>query len=236
MGMDITEILKVFKNFAKIKYFTAYDSNNRAFSIRSLATTVKKILQRDFFGMEKYLMWGTHIETRKVLGSEGRLQLIQEMEKICKENGVRTSILDRVHTVCEELIMNSIYAAPYGADGKPLYNHLGRSVAVELDPKHQPEFKYATDGTVLAVSVADPFGGLSKELIEMYLTSCYDGLAGTYNLGKGGAGRGLHMVVESADYTVFNVKAGVQSEILCFFYIEKTEAVGPKSTINFFQI
>ncbi|HWU42330.1 MAG TPA: hypothetical protein VN132_02795, partial [Bdellovibrio sp.] len=53
-----------------------------------------------------------------------------------------------------------------------------------------------------------------------YLISCYKGAAGSLNTNKGGAGRGLHQIIENADLTIFNVKKGVRSEVICLFNID----------------
>jgi hypothetical protein len=40
------------------------------------------------------------------------------------------------------------------------------------------------------------------------------------NAEKGGAGRGLHMLIESSDLTIFNVKKQVKTEVIVLFNLE----------------
>jgi hypothetical protein len=88
---------------------------------------------------------------------------------------------------------------------------------VTLDSHQQAQLCYASDGVLLAVSVIDPFGALTKDLVIDYLISCYQGTAGIMNQTKGGAGRGLHQIIENADLTIFNIKKGVRTEVICLF-------------------
>jgi len=77
------------------------------------------------------------------------------------------------------------------------------------------------------VSVKDPFGSLTKEIIVDYLLSCYNNQAGSMNENKGGAGRGLHLMLEAADLTIFNVKKGVSTEVISLFYVEQRRESNP---------
>ena len=82
--------------------------------------------------------------------------------------------------------MNAIYDAPRDkSTGKSIYNHLPRTEQVELKDEEQSQFKYASDGLFMAISVEDPFGGLTKGILLNYLDSCYGGRAGELNKEKG---------------------------------------------------
>ncbi len=98
------------------------------------------------------------------------------------------------------------YDAPVDSQGHAVFNHISRKEEVQLDTHQQSHLRYASDGVLLAVAVKDPFGSLSKDIIVDYLLTCYNGQAGSLNTNKGGAGRGLHQIIENADLTVFNVK------------------------------
>ena len=72
----------------------------------------------------------------------------------------------------------------------------------------------------MAVSVADPFGALTGDTILDYLDSCYGNQAGDLNKEKGGAGRGLHQIIENSDLVVFNVEAGVRTEVISLMNVD----------------
>jgi hypothetical protein len=170
--------------------------------------------------MEKYLSWGVEVNHHNILHSKQREELKGTMTEHFRRFGIRSSILGRMNTVVEEMLMNAIYDAPVDSYGKSLFNHMSRKEEILLDSYQQSQLRYACDGVHLAVAVEDNFGALTKEIIINYLKSCYEGRAGTLNEGKGGAGRGLHQIVENADLTVFNVKSGIRSEVICIFNLE----------------
>ena len=138
-----------------------------------------------------------------------------------QELGVRKSNLSRVQTVCEEMLMNAIYDAPVDKkSGKSKYNHLSRLENVELTPDEQSVLRFASDGLLMGISVEDPFGGLTIDTLLTYLESCYVGEAGKLNKEKGGAGRGLHQIIENSDLVIFNVLPKKRTEVIALFHAD----------------
>ncbi len=195
---------------------------DRAGTVKSLLTALTKILHNNYFGIEKYLAWGTEVRTRKLTNSKERESVREEVLAHFRSQGIRSALLDRVQVAIEEMMMNAIYDAPVDMRGQSLFNHLPRTTEIRLHPSQQPDLRFGCDGNVLAVSIQDPFGALPREVIIKYLQSCYANLAGTLNtVDKGGAGRGLHQILESCDWTVFNVKPGERTEVIGLFDIEQ---------------
>lgn len=218
---DVTSNLETLKRMLAIDTMMTRDPEDRPLTVRTILTTLTKVLSHDLFGLEKYLSWGVEVESRPVRSSSERENLREEMHGYFKKMGVRSTVLERVNTVTEELLMNAIYDAPTDSQGRALFNHLPRRTEVVLDSHLQSLLRYSSDGVFLAVSVSDPFGALSKEMILRYLESNYRGETDIdEHRGKGGAGRGLHQIVENADLTIFNVKRGVKTEVICLFYVE----------------
>jgi hypothetical protein len=58
------------------------------------------------------------------------------------------------------------------------------------------------------------------EIILDYLKSCYSGQAGELNKQKGGAGRGLHQIVENSDLVVFNISPRMRTEVIALFQVD----------------
>lgn len=217
---DVHENLPLLKNMMSIDNLITRDPDDRGFTMRMILTTLTKLLTNDIFGIDKYLTWGVDVQSKAVKSSKEREGLRDQMCEYFKKLGLRNTIIERVNTVAEEMLMNAIYDAPADSQGKSLFNHLSRKNEIILDSHLQSELKYGCDGVLLAVSVTDPFGGLSKKIVVDYLESCYSGQAGSLNEGKGGAGRGLHQIVENADLTIFNVKKGIKTEVICLFFVE----------------
>jgi hypothetical protein len=158
---------------------------------------------------------------------------IEKMEEHFKSFGVRSTFLERVHTVAEEMLMNAIYDAPVDNNGASLYNHLSRSEEINLSEDNAAILRYGTDGVLLAVSVTDPFGTLTKDVLQSYLQKNHLG-EGTESEEKGGAGKGLHMIISNSDFVVFNVRAKQKTEVICFFQLEKNKDEEPQPTFHLF--
>ncbi|MGZ3817943.1 MAG: cyclic nucleotide-binding domain-containing protein, partial [Bdellovibrio sp.] len=178
--------------------------------------------------------WGVDVKTKQVVSSTQREELRNELTSYFKKMGIRSTVLERMNTAAEELLMNAVYDAPVNINGKALFNHFSRKSEIKLDTHQQSILSYASDGVLLAVSVKDPFGALTKDIIIDYLLSCYNGQAGTLNTGKAGAGRGLHQIIEAADITVFNVKKGVRTEVICMFHTDGQKREAQPSFHYFF--
>lgn len=218
---DVSQNLDLFGKMDFIDHMMTREPEDRHFTIRTILTTLTKVLGNDLFGVEKYLTWGVDIQNRVVKSSKVREELRQEMWDYFRRTGIRNSILERVNTVVEELLMNAIYDAPVDSQGRAIYNHLSRKTDILLDTHLQSHLKYGSDGVFLAVSVTDPFGALAKNTILRYLDNCYKGKDDLpEHAGKGGAGKGLHQIVENSDLTIFNVKRGIRTEVICLFYVE----------------
>ncbi|KYG66180.1 hypothetical protein AZI86_03725 [Bdellovibrio bacteriovorus] len=217
-----------------VKNIISREADDRNATIRYVLTALSKLLNNDLFGVEKYLTWGVEVQSRPVVKSTEREALREDVFAYFKKMGVRNSVLDRVNTVLEEMLMNAIYDAPVDGSGKSMYNHLSRKEEITLATHHQSQLSFASDGVLLAVAVRDPFGGLTKDIVVNYLLSCYGGVAGSLNEGKGGAGRGLHQIIENADLTVFNVKKGVRTEVICLFNVDGQKKEAQPSFHYFF--
>jgi CRP-like cAMP-binding protein len=231
---DVQGNLQVLENHRFVENIISRDADDKNATIRYVLTALSKLLNNDLFGIEKYLTWGVEVQSRMVAKSSQREVLREDIFSYFKKMGVRTSVLDRVNTVAEEMLMNAVYDAPVDSQGKSLFNHMSRKEEINLDTHQQSQLTFASDGVLLAVGVRDPFGGLTKDIVVNYLLSCYGGSAGSLNTGKGGAGRGLHQIIENADLTVFNVKKGVRTEVICLFNVDGQKKEAQPSFHYFF--
>lgn len=231
---DVQGNVQILSRNRFVDHIISRDAEDKNATIRYVLTALGKLLNNDLFGVEKYLTWGVEVKTKAVARSSQREELREEVCAYFKKIGIRSTILDRVNTVLEEMLMNAIYDAPVDSQGKSVFNHVSRKEEVVLDTHQQSQLSYASDGVLLAVSVKDPFGSLSKDIIVDYLISCYNGQAGSMNENKGGAGRGLHQIVENADLTVFNVKKGVRTEVICLFNVDGQKREAQPSFHYFF--
>lgn len=224
------------EHVSEISNIVSRHPEDRTFTVKNIATTVSKLISSDLFGLEKYLIWGVEVQSRSVSSSAERKVLIQEMQDHFSKLGVRSSIADRAATVVEELLMNAIYDAPVRSDGTPLFNRLARTETVELELSQQAELRYACDGMLAAVSVSDPFGGFQMKTLLGYLERNYgDQRVPVQEEGKGGAGRGLHQIVENSDLVVFNVRKKIRTEVIALFNLDSKSVIeSAKPSFHFF--
>ena len=201
---------------------------DKVFSIKNISTTITKLAAQDIFGLEKYLSWGVEVQTRPVRASKERASLATTVDEYMAGLGVRKTVRERALAVLEEMLMNAIFDAPVDPDGKSLFNHQARTIPVELSPSQQSTLSYGSDGMLFAISVSDPFGSLSGDVILRYLETCYTGTEGSLNEKKGGAGRGLHQIIENSDLVVFNIRPRFQTEVIALFNVDPKE-----SRVNF---
>lgn len=232
----IPEYLPALKKLSTIPHIVSRDDQDRTFTVKNIMTTVIKALSNDIFGLEKYLSWGVDIQSRPILSSRQRAQLLTDVEVYFEKLGVRRANRDRIHTVLEEMLMNAIYDAPTNSEGEAIYNHLPRTTDLTLRSEEQGQLRFATDGMIIAVAVQDPFGSLKGNTLLKYLEHNYAGSAGDLNVqeNKGGAGRGLHQIVENADLVVFNVDPKRKTEVIALFNVEVKELANRNASFHLF--
>ncbi|MGK5092018.1 response regulator [Deltaproteobacteria bacterium TL4] len=234
---NASSYLPILKANPFISNIVSRNEEDRNFTLKNITTTISKLISQDLFGIEKYLNWGVDIIQHPIKGSNEREDLVNKMASHFKDLGLRQSIISKCEIVAEELLMNAIYDAPTDASGKPIYNHLPRTVPVYLSPEEEGTFSYACDGVLLAISTVDPFGALDRGTILDYLQSCYEGKAGSLNEKKGGAGRGLFQMIETADLVVMNVKLKIETEVIVIFNIDQNRAKGDQNTsLHYFYL
>ncbi len=227
---DAPAYLSILRDYPFLSNIVSRNEDDRTFTLKNILTTVSKLLNQDLFGLEKYLNWGVEVHQFPIVKSTEREYLIERMEADLSRLGVRKKLLAQCSAVAEELLMNAIYDAPTNPEGKPIYNSLSRTDTIELKPDEQGIFRYACDGLLVGISVEDPFGAFSREIILDYLESCYDGDWGKLQKEKGGAGLGLFQIIEMADLIVWNVKPKIKTEVITLFNIDPHASKSNKAT------
>lgn len=234
---DIPSFLPTLRDHPIYTNIVSRDVEDRTFTVKNIVTTVTKLLSADLFGLEKYLIWGVETHSREVACSDARGDLIEEMRECFSGLGVRSRISDRAALVAEEMLMNAIYDAPLTLDGKPRYNHLPRTQCVKLEEREKGEFRYACDGMLAAVSVSDPFGGFQLKTLLTYLERNYAGGENPQETrGRGGAGRGLHQIVENSDLLIINVRPKFRTEMIALFNLDpQAKEHEGRPSLHYFQ-
>ncbi len=179
-----------------------------------LIVTSSKMLRRDLFGLDKYLMWG--VEPYRLAISESRFKMdyVHQVADYARRLGCNERVVEMVETVVDELITNAIYNAPRDASGHAKYAKMSRREAVVLEPHEVGTLEFACDGNHIAVSQSDPFGTLTHDTIVSYLNRCL--VKGPQQLSEasGGAGIGLFRVFQSLSKFIINIDPGHRTEVI----------------------
>ncbi len=146
------------------------------------------------------------------------------LTELAERAGAGRRLADRIGETCHELVMNAMYDAPVNHYGQPRYAH-DRKAAIELDELEVPTVRLATDGMLLAVQVADPFGRLSRarilSSIRRGLTAAHAPDASTIiDSSHGGAGLGLWKTWSSAAATLVELVAGHTTTVSAVFDLD----------------
>ncbi|MCX6111455.1 MAG: hypothetical protein NTZ90_17805 [Proteobacteria bacterium] len=192
-----------------------------AWTVNELRVTVQKLLRKDLFGIEKYLASGTPQVERPVTGSADRDRLNSLVMTFAEDNRLGQYTSKLVFGITEELLMNAIYDAPV-AGGKLHYAELPRTSPISLQPDEYGKLTFGCDGSVFAISVADPFGALKREKLFQYLKKVLrrSDSANLIDTKKGGAGLGLFKILYSSHALICNVDPGRRTEVIALIDIQ----------------
>src|SRR5207244_12115158 len=109
-----------------------------------------------------YLDWGFTGFQDKIGTTQGRDEAVAHVQSFINVLQVPKRVGEMFGELTHEMLMNAMYDAPVGADGKPKYAQ-DRKADLSLLDAEQPTLRLATDGTKLVIQVTDPFGRLLRK-------------------------------------------------------------------------
>lgn len=194
-----------------------------------LTITAHKLIHRDLFGAEKYLLWGTHLHDHTLTRSGQRAHVVAQLAEAVRGRGQSARVASMAQLVADELLSNAIHNAPIDRAGDHYRKDLARDSDFELDERHTVRLRWGCDARYLAIEVTDPFGSLDRDTILRSLVK-----SDVRSFG-GGAGMGLALAYRSCDHLVFNLSPGTRSEIIALVDVRYPPAErGPVSSYNVF--
>jgi CheY-like chemotaxis protein len=194
-----------------------------------LTITAQKLLRRDLFGAEKYLLWGTQLDAFVITRASQRVHVVEQLAHAVRSRGQSARVASMAMLVADELISNAVHNAPVDAAGAHYRRDLPRDGELELDDRHQVVLRWGCDGRYLALEVTDRFGSLDRDAI-------LDALAKQdVRDSGGGAGMGLALAYRSCDHLVFDLAPGKRTEIIALVDVRHSQAERvPASSFNVF--
>ena len=191
-------------------------STPETISNQLILSTIHKIREKDYYGVDKCLAFGAHVHGFTLSSSEQRAWFREQLYAFVKS--LETIIGRPTDTfaqfaleVQDELLMNAIW------DANPARREVDRGGVVTLAPHEHVKVEWSFDGTSLAIGVRDPFGTFDSALIVKYLRFLFtkDKKRQVHLQQEGhGAGIGLYMVLERLSSLIITVEPGQCTEVI----------------------
>ena len=185
-------------------------------TINTLRVTIRKIMGNDIFGIEKYLQSETMVMRKKVTQSDQRRELNKGIMDYAASLKLTNATCKLLYGISEELLMNAIYDAPTGKDGRSIYGDIKRTKMVSLPEDNCCYLSYGCDGKTFALGVRDPFGSLERDKFFSYIRKVVRRHEGNkiIDTKKGGAGLGLFKILYSSHALISNSHPGHITEVI----------------------
>jgi hypothetical protein len=164
-----------------------------------------------------HLNWGFTGFQEQPRTTEARDRTVAVITEFVDRIGCPKRVGEMFGELAHELLMNAMYDAPVGQDGKPKYAH-DRKATIELLPEEAPTVRVASDGLTLAIQVIDPFGRLARRHVFAGLLRGLKG--GEMDQGHGGAGLGMLKIYQSTSAMMFDVTPGLRTEVTGLFDLD----------------
>lgn len=165
---------------------------------RTLGIASEKLATGDLFGLEKYLAPGATVGERVIRSESERRHAVDEVCAWAEAIGARRSVVHRMTTVIDELLMNALRE---GDDGS-----------------RRAVLRWGKDGQSVAISVGDALGALQqRDVIGHVRRARHEKGRPRPSADSPGAGLGLYLVLANVASLIVNVAPGEQTEVVCLF-------------------
>lgn len=199
---------------------------------RYFVPAIKKSVEFDFFGIEKYLRPGIPVYLHSLSRSFQKDSVIEELVNFVTHlEGIppqrASEFARRAGEVLDEFLMNAIW------DANPQKFHKERASPIFLKTSELVEVAWTAFEQTLVLAVVDLFGSLDKETMLKYFESLQNpepssvgGLGGQITLNQQGpsGGIGIHLVLRRCEALVVNLHLGQKTEFLAFFNLSVSPA------------
>lgn len=173
-----------------------------------LTITAQKLIKNDLFGLEKYLLWGTDLQTTTLTRGSQRPAIVGDLSEQVRARGQSARVASMAMLVADELVSNAVHNAPVDAAGVHYRKELPRDGELDLDGRHAVRLRWGCDARYLAIEVCDSWGSLDRDTILNALSK------NDVRESGGGAGMGVALAYRSCDHLVFNLSPGKRTEII----------------------
>lgn len=191
----------------------------------------------DPFGAGRYLPEGSALQAITLRKSSERSAATEAVNNVFLKRGVPSRLASLVAQGADELLMNAIFDAPTRQQGGETVHYrksTPRTEAFPLSFSEQIRLEIGSCPGYIALSVADQFGSLDKQVVLGFIRKDYQKSQYRVRQGDPGAGLGIYGMLHSGLSLLFISKPGVKTEVVLFFpVIENFKAF--RSTFRFFS-
>lgn len=176
-----------------------------------LLATAQKLIRRDCFGLEKYMVWGAEVRAFQLEDAVERDAAVTAIASDVTRVGLPDRIGSLVSVIADELLANALYAAPVDEHGARHRAHDPRDRSRPLAGRDAVTLRWSTDGRYLAIEVRDRWGSIEPAAIE--------GRLATTKTSTADGGMGLPLAYACSNQLVVNVAPGALTEVIALLDI-----------------
>jgi hypothetical protein len=201
-----------------------------------IMSTVRKIRDQTFFGVDKCVTYGAHVHRYLLSHSEQRQwfreSLFQFVHNLAPSiNRSTDKFAQFAMAVQEELLVNAIW------DANPNHRTADRRIPVALEAHETVQVEWCFDGVHLAIGVRDPLGSFDPTLAQRcreYLFAADRRTMARLQHAAGESNLGLFMILNNLSSFSVTVSPGSSSELVAILDPSVSHRMGPKRP-RFFQ-
>lgn len=185
-----------------------------------LLWAAKRMVSGESPGLASLLAWGYTGFKETVRTSAQRDACVEGVVRFCEKLNCPGRVREMFGELAHELLMNAMYDAPVDAHGHHLYA-ADRKAQISLAPEQAATIRCASDGMRLVLSVADPFGGLSRSAVFGGIARGLKG--GEMDTSHGGAGLGMLYIYRSSAISIFDVVPGRRTQVTGVYELDTNQ-------------
>ncbi|MCA9672861.1 MAG: diguanylate cyclase [Myxococcales bacterium] len=190
---------------SRIEHFVGYDASSE----EALFATLNKLVLGEYFGLRKYLSWGSEPLSWPVDGAPSKDRVLDGIRALAKEVCCHPRITDLLISAVDEMIVNALY---HDADTAKLEEATLRPVTVEA----------GSDGRFLAVAVLDEHGTFRPDQLFASLGRAVDRERYGLPSDASSASLGFRIMLGALSQLAINVEAGRRTEIIGIVDLRKS--------------
>lgn len=169
------------------------------------------------FGIRKFFHPKSQVQTIEMKRSTQKQQVVEALRSYLIKAKYPTRMANTIANAVDELIMNSIFAAPTDALGRRTYEQTPRDADISLEGDASIEVSIAFDGVQVGICATDRYGSIDKEKVLRHLATVYKDDQYKMKMSVAGAGIGLATTFRNGGSLIFICEKNARSEVCVLF-------------------